>query len=75
MEKLSDIPHIEPVYYATNGLTYKNIAKFIKLALGDNIELKDFIPNHIKNKYNFSSKEWAISQIHNPSDVLSLKKA
>lgn len=72
---LPDNPQIEPIYYTTSGLSRKNIAKYIQTVLSSDIEIESFLPDYICDKYNFSSKTFAIKQIHNPSDILSLKKA
>ena len=72
---LPDNPEIEPVYYTTSGLSRKVLAKYIHDALFDEIEVVSYLPEYICTKYNFSSKEYAIKQIHNPIDTISLKKA
>ena len=33
------------------------------------------LPEYIVEKYNLSSKKDAISEIHNPTDIINLKKA
>ena len=73
--QLPENPQIEPVYYATSGLSRRNIAKYIQCVLNDNYEIESYLPDYICQKYNFSTKDFAIKQIHCPSDVLSLKKA
>lgn len=72
---LPDIPVIEPVYYTTSGLSRKNIAKFITNALATTEDYIDYIPDYLSEKYNFISKKEALINIHNPSDILLLKKA
>lgn len=67
---------IEPIYYTTNGLSIKQISKFILVTLyRDEYELNDFIPRYLVDKYNFISKKEAIYNVHLPIDVLTLKKA
>jgi len=73
--QLPDTPQIEPIYYATTGLSRKNIAKYIQNALTTDIEVESYLPEYICEKYNFSTKSHAITQIHNPDDILALKKA
>lgn len=74
-ERLPDAPQIEPIYYTTAGLSRKNIAKYIRTVLQDDFEAESYLPDYICKKYNFPSKTFAIKQIHEPDDVLSLKKA
>lgn len=74
-ESLPKTPKIEAIYHTTNGLKSKTIAKFISSVLRSNFEVNSMVPDYICNKYKFDSSKWAINQIHNPTDVLSLKKA
>lgn len=74
-ESLPKTPKIEAVYHTTNGLKSKTIAKFISSVLRSNFEVNSMVPDYICDKYKFDSCKWAINQIHNPTDVLSLKKA
>ena len=74
-ETLSNKVKIEPVYHATNGLTNKNIATYINMALlfyGK--ELPDYIPEEYINKYNFLNKKTSLNIIHNPSTEEKLKE-
>ncbi|MBQ8219217.1 MAG: ATP-dependent DNA helicase RecG, partial [Bacilli bacterium] len=75
LEKLPDIPKIESIYYTTNGLSRKNISKYITSIILNGYEPKEIIPQSIIAKYNLLSKFDAISEIHNPSDIILLKKA
>ena len=75
LETLSNKVKIEPVYHATSGLTNKNIATFINMALlfyGK--EIPDYIPEEYINKYNFLNKKTALNVIHNPSTMEKLKE-
>jgi len=74
-ERLPELPQIEAIYHSTIGLKSKSISKFINVALKENIYCDSMVPDYICKKYNFNSYDWAIKQIHNPTDVLSLKKA
>ena len=74
-ETLSNKVKIEPVYHATNGLTNKNIATYINMALlfyGK--EIPDYIPEEYINKYNFLNKKTSLNIIHNPSTEEKLKE-
>ena len=68
LETLSNKVKIEPIYHCTNGLTNKNMATYINMALlmfGK--EIKDYIPKQYVEKYNFLNKKTALNIIHNPS--------
>jgi len=67
---------IESIYRTTNGLSKKNLSNYIEEAINSNInELKDDIPQHLIDKYNFMNKEEAVKLIHNPYDINSIKQA
>lgn len=66
---------IEPIYYTTSGLSVKQISKFITSILYDDYEVVDLVPRYLNEKYNLLSKKNAIQNIHNPVDILMLKKA
>ena len=74
-ETLSNKIKIEPVYHSTSGLTNKNIATYINMALlfyGK--EIPDYIPNEYIEKYNFLNKKTSLNIIHNPSTEEKLKE-
>ena len=75
MDRLPPVPKIESIYYTTNGLSRKSISKYILSLMMNGYKPKERIPNYIKEKYNLMSKYEAITEIHNPTDVISLKKA
>ncbi len=66
---------IEPIYSTTEGLTSKQISKFITCALKEEYEVEELIPRHLEEKYNLMDKKTAILNVHAPSDINSLKKA
>ena len=66
---------IEPIYHSTYGISGKNIALYINEALKSNYSVIDYIPDYLKEKYNFLDKEKSINILHNPTDLLELKKA
>ena len=75
LETLSNKVKIEPIYHCTNGLTNKNMATYINMALlmfGK--EIKDYIPKQYVEKYNFLNKKTALNIIHNPSTEEKLKE-
>jgi len=74
-DRLPAEPKIEPIYYTTSGLSKKSISKFIISSLRADYPIIDYIPKYLSERYNFISKKEAIFQVHNPLDILSLKKA
>lgn len=79
MGTLSDKAKIEPVYHVKQGITNKNIATYINMALLQfGKELTDYIPEQYINKYSFVNKRLALNIIHNPPDdeklLLGFKK-
>ena len=74
-ELLSKKPKIEPIYYTTNGLSRKNISKFICNLLESSYEVENYIPSIYMDKYKFNDKKWALKQLHFPSDIVDYKKA
>ena len=75
MEKLPDITKIEAIYYTTEGLSKKNISKYITSLIMDGYKPEEKLPDYILEKYDLLSKYDAIAEIHNPKDVNQLKKA
>ena len=75
-EMLPDTPKIEPIYYTTNGLSRKNISKYIGSVLEDfTLDIDNYIPDVYMDKYNFHDKRWALRQLHFPSSIIDYKKA
>ena len=68
-------PQIEPVYHTTFGFSSKELSKLINQRLESDIDVTDYIPDYLNEKYNFLDKESAIRIIHNPKDINDLKKA
>ena len=76
MESLSNKVKIEPVYHLTSGLTNKNMALYINMALlGQSKEIHDSIPLKYQEKHNFSNKRMALNIVHNPPSKEKLKEA
>ena len=72
---LTNKEKIIPVYHSTSGLSNKNLATFINVALltqGRNI--RDFIPAYLQEKYKFSNKRTALNIIHNPPSIDKLNE-
>lgn len=64
---------IEPVYHLVKGLNNKLINRIIMETLESNIDIDDYIPSYLTNKYEFISKIGAIKEIHNPTNSKKLK--
>ncbi len=76
MGTLSSKVKIEPVYHVTQGLTNKNIATYINMALLQfGKEITDYIPEEYINKYSFVNKRLALNIVHNPPTEEKLKEA
>jgi len=75
LEKLPEVPKIESVYYTTNGLPRKSISKYIMSLLMGGYKPQERLPEYLIDKYNLLSKKESITEIHNPTDVIQLKKA
>ena len=71
-EKLKEKEEIEPVYHITNGITGKQINNIIK---NIDIDVLDYIPEYINDKYKLLSKKEAIKEIHFPTTINKLKQA
>lgn len=71
-EKLKEKEEIEPVYHITSGITGKQINNIIK---NIDIDVLDYIPEYINDKYKLLSKKEAIKEIHFPTTINKLKQA
>ncbi len=65
---------IEPVYHMTYGLTGKQINNLICNFL-DELDCIDYLPDYIKEKYNFYDINKCIYNVHKPNDINDLKKS
>ncbi len=66
---------IEPVYHLVSGITSRNINKLINECYKMDIDLEDYIPSYIVNKYEFINKLDSTKYMHNPDSNDHLKKA
>ena len=66
---------IEPIYHLTTGISSRNLHSLILNALNTNIKSIDYIPDYILEEYEFPEKNYALRQIHNPSNLSSIKKS
>ena len=75
MERLPVVPKIESIYYTTSGLSKKSISKFITSLRMSGYKVGETLPEYLIEKYSFLSKNEAIAEVHNPTDIILLKKA
>ena len=66
---------IEPVYHLVKGLTSKGLSKLIDECFNMPIDIDDFIPHYLVDKYEFMNKLQAAYNLHFPEDISTLKKA
>ncbi len=64
-----------PVYPATSGISQKQIRFLIHQALIKTKNIKDWLPEIIKDKYNLMDLKLALNQIHFPQSKNWLKRA
>jgi len=75
LESLPPNPKIESIYYTTSGLSKKSFSRFITSVMMTGYKPKELIPKYLVDKYNLMSKYEAISEIHLPKEIISLKRA
>ena len=75
IEKAENNIGIHPIYPATEKLSSKAILNVIKTALDNLPEFAETLPKYIIEKYGLCSLDFAIRQIHFPTDFESLDKA
>lgn len=66
---------IEPVYHLVNGLKSSNLSNIIKECFNKKVELEDYIPSYLIDKYNFINKLDASYNIHFPTSTNTLKQS
>lgn len=66
---------IEPVYHLVNGIKSNNLSNIIKECFNKKIDINDYIPNYLIDKYNFINKLEASYNIHFPSSTNTLKQS
>jgi len=75
IEKAEGSIGIHPIYPATEKLSSKAILNVVKTALAHLPELPETLPPYIINQYKLCSLDFALRQIHLPSDFNNLEKA
>lgn len=66
---------IEPVYHLNQGIKRSNFKKLVDEILDNIVEIKSNVPDYLIEKYNFINKKEAVTNVHKPKDINSLKKA
>lgn len=66
---------IEPVYHLNQGIKRSNFKKSVDEILDNIVEIKSNVPDYLIEKYNFINKKEAVTNVHKPKDINSLKKA
>lgn len=74
LRKLPGGLEIIPVYHLCKGITSKQMKNFINGAI-NGVDIKNNIPNEIKDKYGFIDEKDAVKIVHDPRDEKSLKLA
>ena len=74
LRKLPGGLEIIPVYHLCKGITSKQMKNFINGAINV-VDIKNNIPNEIKDKYGFIDEKDAIKIVHDPKYEKSLKLA
>ncbi len=78
MERADNIKNtlkIVPVYHLTKGVTQKFLSETIQNALLKIDVFRDIFDDDIRQRYSLVSLDYAIRQIHSPTDFDTLKKA
>ena len=66
---------IEPVYHLNQGIKRSNFKKLVDEILDNTVKIKSNVPDYLIEKYNFINKKEAVTNVHKPKDINSLKKA
>lgn len=66
---------IEPIYHLNQGIKRSNFKKLVDEILDNTVEIKSNVPDYLIEKYNFINKKEAVTNVHKPKDINSLKKA
>ena len=75
IERAENSEVIRPIYSATGKLNSRAIQKAVKTALGELGRLEETLPAQLRLEYGLVSLDFAVRQIHFPSDAESLEKA
>jgi len=68
-------PKIVPIYHLTSGINQKKMNLLINSALNTKVELEEYIPENIKNKYSFIDKYELLKVVNNPQEEEIIKRS
>ncbi len=71
--KLPNIPVIEPIYHQIGGISSNQIRGYINNI--ETLEVEEYVPEYLKEKYKLIEKKEAVINIHNPKSELDLRKS
>ena len=66
---------VEPIYHLTNGVKRSGLVRVIEECFKMRVDLEDYIPSYLNDKYHFLSKYDAAKIIHFPNSLEQLKSA
>ncbi|MCT4687378.1 ATP-dependent DNA helicase RecG [Vallitalea sp.] len=70
------INHLKPIYPLIKDISMNFMTSSIKQAIDyTKNQLKEFLPNEVREKYNLAEYNYSIRQIHNPDNYESLETA
>ncbi len=69
------LPPFAPIYSLTDGLSQKQIASHVETALSLSDKLYDPMPEEILDEHNLCDIDFAVRQIHKPTDIADLAEA
>ncbi len=75
LSALPDAPKIDPVYHSYYGVSPKQIRSYLFQILSEPIDVVDYIPEALCEKYQFMSKKRSLELIHFPKNFGLLKSA
>lgn len=69
------VSHLQPVYGLTKGLTSRMISKAVRQVLEERALEPEYLPEEIRKEYGLCEINFALEQIHFPTDMDMLQRA
>ncbi len=66
---------IEAIYHLTEGIKSSGLEALIDSALKEKVDVPDYIPTYLNEKYHFLSKENTLQKIHKPDSIQDIKQS
>lgn len=66
---------IEAIYHLVNGIKNKGLSKLVNECFNMRVDVEDYIPDYLCEKYSFMDKMKSAYCLHFPSNMQSLKQA